>query len=134
MPFSYFILKIYNSINQTIHNNQVKKTARPTTNLAQARSPRLGERSPLAQAIDPRLGEIAIEALEGFSHARLGKPSSLVWAHSSSKGEVPRLGCNCSDTPRAPTHSRLGEHLSPERDSTSLKTKALRLSESSSAS
>ncbi|QCD86675.1 hypothetical protein DEO72_LG3g1199 [Vigna unguiculata] len=127
MHFSYFILKIYKSINQTIHNNQGKKTARPRADLAQARSPHSGERSPLAQATNPRLGEITTEALGGFSHARLGEPSSP-------EGEVPRLGCNCSDTPRAPTCSRLGEHLSPERDSTSLKTKALCLSESSSAS
>ncbi|QCE14979.1 hypothetical protein DEO72_LG11g1987 [Vigna unguiculata] len=133
MPFSYFILKIYKSINQTIHNNQVKKTARPTTDLAQARSPRSSERSPLAQATVPLLGEIAIEALGGFSHARLGKPSSPEQVHSSPKGEVPRLGRNCSDTPPAPMRSRLGEHLSPERDSTSLKTKALRLRKSSSA-
>ena len=76
MPFSYFILKIYKSINQTIHNNQGKKTVRPTTDLAQARSPHSGERSPLAQATDPRLGEIATEALGGFLHAHLGEPSS----------------------------------------------------------
>jgi len=99
----------------------VKKIARPTADLAQARSLRSGERGPLAQATSPRLGEITTETLGGFSHARLGEPT-------------PRLGCNCSDTRRAPTRSRLGEHLSLERDSTSLKTKALRLSESSSAS
>jgi len=100
---------------------------------AQARSPRSGERSPLAQAASPRLGEITTEALGGFSHARLGEPSSPERPHSSPKGNVPRLGCNYSDTPWAPTRSRLGEHLSPERDSTSLKTKALRLSENSNA-
>jgi len=45
------------------------------TGLAQARSPRSGEGSPLAQAVGPRLGEIATEALGGFSHTRLGEPS-----------------------------------------------------------
>jgi len=134
MPFSYFLLGIYKPINQTIHNNQEKKTARPAADLAQARSPRLGERSPLAQATSPHLGEIATEALGGFLHSRWGEPSSPKRAHSSPKGEVPHLGCNCSDTPRAPTCSRLGEHLSPERDSTSVKTKSIRLSESSSVS
>jgi len=36
--------------------------------------------------------------------------------------------------PRTSMQARLGERLSPERDNTSLKTKTLRLSESSSAS
>ncbi|QCD78937.1 hypothetical protein DEO72_LG1g2573 [Vigna unguiculata] len=102
--------------------------------LAQAKSPRSSERSPLAQAAGPRLGEIATKALGGFTHSRLGESSSPERAHSSPKGEVPRLGCNCSDTPRALTRSHLGEHLSPERDSTSFKMKALRLNKSSSAS
>jgi len=106
----------------------------PTADLAQARRPHLGERSPLAQVVGPRLSEITTEALRGFPLARLGEPSSPERAHSSPKGEVPNLGCNCNDTLQAPTRSRLGEHLSPDRDSTSLKTKALRLSESSSAS
>jgi len=57
----------------------VKKTARPTADLAQARSPRSSERSPLTQATDPRLGEIATEILGGFSHTRLGEPS-FAWA------------------------------------------------------
>ncbi|QCD93387.1 hypothetical protein DEO72_LG5g1462 [Vigna unguiculata] len=52
---------------------------------AQARSPRSGERSPLAQAASPRLGEITTEALGGFSHARLGEPSSPERPHSSPK-------------------------------------------------
>ena len=45
---------------------------------------------------------------------------------------VSRLSYNCIETHQAPTSSRLGEPLSPERDDTSLKTKALRLSESES--
>jgi len=53
----------------------VKKTVGPAADLAQARSPRSGERSLLAQAADSRLGKIAIEALGGFLHTRLGEPS-----------------------------------------------------------
>jgi len=53
----------------------MKKTTRPTTHLAQARSPRSGERSSLTQATGPRLGEIATEAMGGFSRTRLGESS-----------------------------------------------------------
>jgi len=49
------------------------------------------------------------------------KVRSLVWAATA------------ATQPRTPTRARLGERLSPERDSTLLKTKTLRLSESSSA-
>jgi len=52
----------------------------------------------------------------------LGEPSSLERGHPSPKDEVPRLGYNCSNVPPTLTRSRLGEPLSPERDSTSIKT------------
>ncbi|QCE09685.1 hypothetical protein DEO72_LG10g907 [Vigna unguiculata] len=80
-------------------NGGIEETAWPATDLAQARSPRSGERSPLAQATDARLGEIATEALGGFSHARLGEAISPKRDHSSPKGEP----------------------FSPERDVTSFK-------------
>jgi len=64
----------------------------------------------------------------------LGEPSSLERGHPSPKGEVPRLSHTCSDLPQTIMRPRLGEPLSPERDSTSLKTRALCLSESSSVS
>ncbi|QCD79683.1 hypothetical protein DEO72_LG1g3330 [Vigna unguiculata] len=71
----------------------------------------------------------------GFSRTRLDEPSlALASPFLAQRCEVPRLGYNCSNTPRAPMRSRLDEHVSPKRDSTSLKTKTLRLSESSSAS
>jgi len=44
----------------------MKQTVWPAVDLAQARSPRSGEMSPLAQAADSRLGEIATGALGGF--------------------------------------------------------------------
>jgi len=59
--------------------------------LAQAKSPRSGERSPLAQAANSCLGEIATEAVRGFSHARLGEAITPERDHPSPKGEVPRL-------------------------------------------
>ncbi|QCE15042.1 cation-transporting ATPase 13A1 [Vigna unguiculata] len=55
----------------------MKKTTRPTTHLAQARSPRSGERSSLTQATGPRLGEIATEAMGGFSRTRLANGDSM---------------------------------------------------------
>jgi len=64
-----------NRANQPIkqfNNNDVRKTMWPATDLAQARSPRLGERSVLTQAADSRLGEIATKGLGGFVNARLG--------------------------------------------------------------
>jgi len=48
----------------------------PTTYLAQARSPRSGERSTLTQAVGSRLGVTAIEVLGGFANARLGEAIS----------------------------------------------------------
>jgi len=69
-----------------------------------------------------------------LTSSRLGESSSPERGHPSPKGEVPRLGYNCSDVPQTLTRSRLGKPLSPERDSTSLKTRALRLSDSSSVS
>ena len=59
-------------------NYQFKRGIQPAAYLAQAKSPRSGERGILAQAIDPCLGEIATNA--GIpSQARLGK-SWLAWA------------------------------------------------------
>ena len=49
----------------------------PATSLAQARSPRSGERSALAQAACSRLGETATEALRGFANAHSGEAISL---------------------------------------------------------
>ncbi|QCD96626.1 hypothetical protein DEO72_LG6g1333 [Vigna unguiculata] len=63
--------------------------------------------------------------------SRLGEPSSPERGHPSPKGEVSRLSYNCNDVPQTLTRSRLG---SPERDSTSLKTRVLHLSKSSSVS
>ncbi|QCD96056.1 hypothetical protein DEO72_LG6g758 [Vigna unguiculata] len=71
------------------------KTVWPTTDLAQARSPHLGERSAFAQAADSRLGEIT--TVGGFVNARLGKAISPQQDHPSLKVEVPRLGQNYSD-------------------------------------
>ncbi|QCE04167.1 hypothetical protein DEO72_LG8g2200 [Vigna unguiculata] len=51
---------------------------------------------------------------------------------SSERGEVPRFSYNYSETHQALTSSHLSETLSLERDASSLKTKALLLSESSS--
>jgi len=103
----------------------VKKTAWPAANLAQGRSLRSGERSPLAQAVDSHLIEITTEALGGFLHTRLGEPSSPERGH-------PSLGLRLQHHTKALMRSHLGKRLSPERGSALLKTRALRLSESSS--
>ena len=52
--------------------------------LAQAKSPRSGERSTLTQVADSRSGETATEGLGGYSNAHLGETT-------------PRLGQKCSD-------------------------------------
>jgi len=101
----------------------VRKNSWPATHLARARSTRPGEKGALAWVADSRLGEIATEALGGFVNARLDEPSSLERGHPSS-------GLRLQQHAKAPTRSRLGERLSLERYSTSLKTRVLRLSES----
>jgi len=49
----------------------------PATDLAQARSPRSGERSTLAQVAGSRLGETMTEVLWGFANAHLGEDITL---------------------------------------------------------
>jgi len=85
-------------------------------------------RASLAQATGSRLGE-TINRRPCETHE-----SSLKWATTRLSENTPRLGYTCSNVPQAPTRPRLGKPLSPERDGVSLKTRALRLSESSSAS
>jgi len=93
---------------------------RPTADLAQARSPRSGERSPLAQARDSRLGEIATEALGGF--IRLLRQALPHLNETTPRPKVRFLTWTKSAaTCKAPTRSRLGERLSLEQDVTSLK-------------
>ncbi|QCE15485.1 hypothetical protein DEO72_LG11g2496 [Vigna unguiculata] len=88
----------------------------------------------LAQIVDPRSGERGLSLkLQDFVSSRLDEPSLPERDHSLPKGEVPRLSFNCSETHQTPTSSCLDELLSPERDDISLKTKTLRLSESSSS-
>jgi len=96
--------------------------------------------------MDPRSGEIGLSLnLRALAWARLptksfvditsshvGELSLPERDHPSPKGEVPRLGYDCSNKPLAPMSSRLSEPLSSKQDSTSLKTRALHLSESSS--
>ena len=71
----------------------------PVTDLAQAKSPRSGERSALAQATDSRLGEIATKALGGFANARLGKTISLERDGLSLKTQFTRLSEYSSKNP-----------------------------------
>ncbi|QCE00067.1 hypothetical protein DEO72_LG7g1353 [Vigna unguiculata] len=66
--------------------------AKTKLGLAQAGSPRSGERSDLAQAADSRLGETAIVPLEGFANSRLGEAVSPGRDCSSLKNTAPRLG------------------------------------------
>ena len=67
-----------------------------------------------------------------FGSSHLGEASSPERVCSSLKGRVSRSSCNRAKHKQTLTRSRLGEPFSLERDDTSLKTRALRLSESSS--
>ena len=85
-------------------------------------------RASLAQATDSRLGETVNRGPYKTHEFSLKRATSRLGENT------PRLGYTCNNVPQAPTRPRLGEPLSPERDGVSLKTRALRLSESSSAS
>jgi len=68
-----------NSLNQPIKQPSTfihQSIAKTKLGLAQAGSPRSGERSALAQAADSRLGETATMPLEGFANSRLGEAVS----------------------------------------------------------
>ena len=71
----------------------------PAADLAQARSPRSGERSVLTQVADSRLGEIATEGLGSFVNARLGEAISPEQDGLSLKTQVTRLSEYSSNTP-----------------------------------
>jgi len=67
--------------------------------------------------VDPRLGEIATGAWGGFHMARLGESSSL-------EQDNPSPGLKQEQHAQSTHASSLGERLSRERDSASLKTRA----------
>ena len=114
-------------INPFIHNKSLKSIKQPSTfmqqsiaktklGLAQAGSPRSGERSDLAQAADSRLGETAIVPLEGFANSRLGEAVSPGRDCSSlKKNTAARLGERSSRNLASSRYSRLGEMSSPGR-------------------
>ena len=83
------------SLNQPIKQPSAfiqQSIAKTKLGLAQAGSPRSGERSALAQAADSRLGETATIPLEGFANSRLGEAVSPGRDCSSLKNTAPRLG------------------------------------------
>jgi len=131
-------IHIYHTLNKVTQSykwSSTKNRGKKNKFLNQSRlsyGPSLRRKRPFAQATSPRLGETITESPVGFASSRLAEPSSPKRDHSLPKGEVPRLSYNQAKHSQALTNSCLGEPLSPKRDDTSLKTKALCLSEGSS--